>query len=497
MAGSLVFATLIAGVCILGFLAARWSGTLSTVESWALGGRGFGTVVSWFLMGGDLYTAYTFIAVPALVYGVGALGFFAVPYATVTYPIALLVLARFWTVARSRGYLTASDFVRERYGSRALELATALTAVVATMPYIALQLVGMRAVFLQLGGAFASSGGALALVVAFALLAAITYVSGLRASAAIAFVKDTLIYVTVVAAVAVIPAKLGGWHHIFSASSVALATRSKPSGILLPRVSYFAYASMIFGSSLAQCTYPHLITGTLAAKSRAVIRRNMALLPIYTLLLGLLALLGYCALASGVASKDSSLVVPLLFARYFPDWFAGVAYAAVVIGAIVPAAVMAIGGSTLVVSNVLGEFHAERTAATTRLTKNVTLAICAIALLLILFVPVPFAIDFQLLGGALMIQTFPAFAVGLFTRWFDPRALLAGWAAGIAASLAMAVAAAFSSIVTLHFGGVSITGFIAFFGFCLNAAVATIGTAALRAGGSVVLTDHTSLGDYA
>ena len=169
---SLVFAGLVLGVCVLGFVAARWGGgSLATLEGWALGGRGFGTVVSWFLMGGDLYTAYTFIAVPALVYGVGALGFFAVPYATVTYPIAFIVLARFWSVARNRGYLTASDFVRDRYGSRALELATALTAVVATLPYIALQLVGMRAVFLQLGGAFASQNGVLALTVSFALLA--------------------------------------------------------------------------------------------------------------------------------------------------------------------------------------------------------------------------------------------------------------------------------------------------------------------------------------
>ncbi len=495
---SLVFAGLVLGVCVLGFVAARWGGgSLATLEGWALGGRGFGTVVSWFLMGGDLYTAYTFIAVPALVYGVGALGFFAVPYATVTYPIAFIVLARFWSVARNRGYLTASDFVRDRYGSRALELATALTAVVATLPYIALQLVGMRAVFLQLGGAFASQNGVLALTVSFALLAAITYTSGLRAPAAIAFVKDTLIYVTVIAAIAVIPAKLGGWMHVFSASSAVLATRTKPSGILLPHGAYFAYASMILGSSLAQCTYPHLITGALASKSRGVIRRNMALLPIYTLLLGLLALLGYCALAAGIASKDSSLIVPLLFARYFPGWFAGVAYAAIVIGAIVPAAVMAIGGSNVFVSNVAGEFHRERTPAATRLTKNVTLAICALALLFILFVPVPFAIDFQLLGGAIMIQVFPAFAVGLFTRWFDPRALLAGWGAGIAAALAMAVESGFSSNITLHAGGASLTGFIAFFAFFLNLGVATIGTAALRAGGSSIPTDHTSLGDYA
>ena len=218
----------------LGFVAGRWgSADLHDLEQWALGGRSFGTIVSWFLLGGDLYTAYTFIAVPALVYGIGALGFFAVPYATIAYPIALIVLSRFWSVARARGYVTSADFVRDRYGNRALEIAVALTGVVAAMPYIALQLVGMRTVF----GQFSTLGIANALpalTIAFILLAAYTYTSGLRAPALIAFVKDTLIYATVIAAIVVIPARLGGWAHVFATSATALAARPE-AGLDLPR----------------------------------------------------------------------------------------------------------------------------------------------------------------------------------------------------------------------------------------------------------------------
>ncbi len=192
---AVVLGVAVGAVTILGFVAARWGdANLAELEQWALGGRNFGTVVSWFLLGGDLYTAYTFIAVPALVYGVGALGFFAVPYATIAYPVALVVLSRFWAIARRRGYVTAADFVRDRFGDRTLELAVALTGVVAAMPYIALQLIGMRAVFRQFS--VLGAGNALpALSVAFVLLAAYTYTSGLRAPALIAFVKDTLIYV--------------------------------------------------------------------------------------------------------------------------------------------------------------------------------------------------------------------------------------------------------------------------------------------------------------
>ena len=493
----IILAVAVLGVTALGFLAARWGGAnLASLEEWALGGRSFGTIVSWFLLGGDLYTAYTFIAVPALVYGAGALGFFAVPYATIAYPIALVVLARFWSVARRRGYVTTADFVRDRYGDRILEVAIALTGVAAAMPYIALQLIGMRTVFNQFGTL--GAGGSLpALTVAFVLLAAYTYASGLRAPAMIAFVKDTLIYVTVIAAIIVIPARLGGWAHIFAVSETVLARRPQPSSIYLAPPQYFTYATMAFGSALSLFIYPHSITSVLAARSREVIRRNAALLPIYSLLLGLLALLGYCAVAAGIVVKDANSVVPLLFARYFPDWFAGVADAAVVIGALVPAAIMCIGAANLFASNVFREFSPQRSPVETLIAKGLTLAICAFSLLFIFFVPVPYAIDFQLLGGALMLQIFPAFVLGLWTRWFHPKALLAGWACGLIASCAMAYASRFSSNFSLHAFGGSLTGFIALYGLVLNLLVSTLATMLLRAVRLQSGSDRTSAGDYA
>ena len=480
---AIVLLALVFAVTVMGFLAARWGAKdLSSLEEWALGGRRFGTIVSWFLLGGDLYTAYTFIAVPALVYGVGALGFFAVPYATIAYPIALLVLVKFYGFARRRGYVTTADFVRDRYGNRLLEIAIALTGVVAAMPYIALQLVGMKTVFAQIGGGFESHDGLPALTIAFALLAAYTYTSGLRAPALIAFVKDTLIYVTVIAAIVVIPAKLGGWAHVFGASQTALAARPKPSSIFLSPSQYFIYATMAFGSALSLFIYPHSVTSVLAAKSRDVLRRNAALLPVYSLLLGLLALLGYCALAAGinVPLTASSSVVPLLFERFFPQWFAGVADAAVVIGALVPAAIMCIGAANLFASNVFREFSPQRTPVETRHAKLLTLAMCGAALVVIFFMRVPYVIDFQLLCGALMLQIFPAFVVGLWTRAFDPRALLAGWACGLAASCAMAYASGFGSNFTLHAFGASLTGFIAFYALLVNLVVTCASTAVLR-----------------
>src|SRR3954451_24551390 len=196
-----IFIFFFAFVAIIGFVAARWPrASLDHLDEWGLGGRSFGGWVTWFLVGGDLYTAYTFVAVPAIVFGLGAAGFFAVPYTIVVYPMVFLAAPRLWSVAHRHGYVTPADFARGRYGSGSLALAIALTGIVATMPYIALQLVGIEVVLEGLG-----IHGEWPLIIAFVVLAAYTYASGLRAHVMIAVVKDLLVYVTIIAAVIVIP----------------------------------------------------------------------------------------------------------------------------------------------------------------------------------------------------------------------------------------------------------------------------------------------------
>src|SRR5882757_1247441 len=200
-----VFIFFFALVTVMGFFAARWkAGPVNEhLDEWGLGGRQFGTWVTWFLVGGDFYTAYTVIAVPALVYAVGAYGFFALPYTIIVYPFVFLVMPKLWKRAKEHGYVTAGDVVFGQYGSRALELAVAITGVLAVMPYIALQLVGMAAVIKALG-----LTGELPLAIAFIILAIYTYSAGLRAPALIAFVKDIMIYIAVLAAIALIPWEL-------------------------------------------------------------------------------------------------------------------------------------------------------------------------------------------------------------------------------------------------------------------------------------------------
>ncbi|MCW2606250.1 MAG: Na+/solute symporter [Frankiales bacterium] len=463
-----VFTVLFLAVSLLGFFASRWrrADSLESLDEWGLGGRSFGGWITWFLIGGDLYTAYTFVAVPALVFGAGAVGFFALPYTIVVYPIVFFVLAKLWSVSHVNGFVTPADFVRARSGSPTLALLIALTGIVATMPYIALQLIGIEAVLKAMGVT-----GQAPIIVAFAILAAYTYNSGLRAPALIAFVKDALIYVVVIAAVIVIPYKLGGFDEIFSAADAKFTKSPNPGdGILLGGPGQLQYATLALGSALALFLYPHSLTGVFASKSRDTIKKNMAALPAYSFVLGLLALLGYMAIASGVTplvgengKPDGNTIVPLLFEQQFPSWFAGVAFAAIGIGALVPAAIMSIAAANLWTRNIYKEYlnKAATPKQEARSSKLASLVVKVGALLAILLIDPQFSIDLQLFGGVIMLQTLPAVAIALYTRWLHSKAVIAGWVAGMlvgAVTLYQIPARVFGEggVITVtkeHFGG--------------------------------------------
>src|SRR5580698_1424772 len=495
-------------VTVLGFIAAHWrKADLNSLHEWGLAGRSFGTVITWFLIGGDLYTAYTFIAVPALVFGAGAMGFFAVPYTILVYPFAFVVFPKLWSIAKRQGYVTSADFVNARYGSRMLALAVAVTGIVATMPYIALQLVGIEVVIGALGFDTTGFVGDLPLIIAFAILAAYTYTSGLRAPAMIAVVKDVLIYVTIAAAVIVIPPQLGGFGHIFAAVPPAKLLLKAPDVSSLN--GYSAYATLAVGSALALFLYPHSITAVLSSKSGNTIRRNMAMLPAYSLVLGLLALLGFMALASGVKDMPEfapyfkafgpNFAVPALFLHFFPSWFVGVAFAAIGIGALVPAAIMSIAAANLYTRNIHKEFinrnmtHDQETGV----AKLVSLIVKVGAVAFILGLPLTYAIQLQLLGGIWIIQTLPAIVLGLYTRVLDYRALLLGWAIGIGSGTWMAVSLSLkSSTFTIHIGSLAIPGYAAVWSLIVNLVVSVVVSLLVRAVGMKHAEDRTRPEDY-
>jgi SSS family solute:Na+ symporter len=466
----IVFFVFVIGVAGQGFISAyRKAGPANSLADWSLGGRQFGILFTLVLVGGDFYTAYTVIAVPAAVYAVGAYGFFALPFTIIVYPFFYTVMPRLWTVCKQQDYMTAADFVQGRYQSRGLALAVAMTSLLAMVPYIALQMVGIEVVIENLG----LGHGNLSLFIAFLILAVYTYHSGLKAPAMLSFGKAIMIFIVIIAAVIWIPHKLGGFPAIFSSATSYFAAKGGATGTLLQSWQMLPYASLALGSALAGFMYPHALTGVLSSSGTSTIKWNAILLPGFTILLGLIALLGYMAIAAGIHVADSKSIVPVLLLQMFPEWFVGFSFAAIVIGALVPAAIMAIGTATLFTRNILkAHFLPGLTPGSeSRWAKRVSVIILFVSLCFVVFLPTQYAIDLQLIGGVWILQIFPAVVFGLYRSGAHSSAYLAGWLAGMVAGTGLILANGLKPVFALHLFNGSYSLFIGLIALALNIAI--------------------------
>jgi SSS family solute:Na+ symporter len=319
--------------------------------------------------------------------------------------------------------------------------------------------------------------------------------------------------VTVIVAILYIPGKLGGWGHIFGTASAHLDSTNpatgKPYGnIVVMPAGEWAYATLALGSALALFVYPHAVTGVYAAKRRDVIRRNAAMLPAYSLVLGLIALCGYMARAvpavnAGVKAGhgNAQLAVPLLFNQMFPSWFAGIGFSAIIIGALVPAAVMSIAAANLFTRTIYKELISPYAtpAQETRVARLTSLLMKVGALGFALELNKTFSINLQLLGGIWILQTFPSVVIGLYTRWFHRYALIIGWAAGMVYGTVQAYRtsgggqAHFGASVAPVFGHIT---YIAITALIINVALSAVLTLLFRKMGLQDGYDETRPADY-
>jgi SSS family solute:Na+ symporter len=231
--------------------------------------------------------------------------------------------------------------------------------------------------------------------------------------------------------------------------------------------------------------------------------------------LGLIALLGFMAIAAGVkpvmsnGKADNNTIVPLLFDKMFPDWFTGVAYAAIGIGALVPAAIMSIAAANLFTRNIYKEYlkRDATPAQEANVSKITSLVVKVGAVLCILLLDPQFSIDLQLIGGVIILQTLPAVALGLYTRWFHKGGLIAGWAAGLVAGMWMLYLIPNPISGKLHFGGsafalsnlgfdTKMTIYPGFVAVAVNVAVAALLTLLFRAIKVADGEDATARDDY-
>jgi SSS family solute:Na+ symporter len=493
-----VFIGLFVVFVLIGFLASRFRrGDLSSLNEWGLGGRRFGALLVWFLLGADLFTAYTFIAVPSGFLAKGSLYWFAVPYVGTSFGVALLTMPRLWTVSRNRGYVTAPDFIKGRMNSRSLAIAIAVTGIAAELPYIALQIVGLETVLtIMLYGlnlaASAHEITEIALIVAFIVLAAYTITSGLRGAVLTGVFKDILILLTVAVVIVVVPLTTGGFAHAFQQANLLSPTVDKALNGASAAIPYLdlpssklaaAFLSLAIGSSLALYLYPHAINGALSSQDRDKLKLGTAILPIYGIGLALIALFGVLvysvpsALGIVLHFKNGALTVPALIASTMPDWFVGIAFLGIFVGGLVPAAIMAIAVANLFVRNIVGEFAKLKPRTETTLAKIISTVFKFIALAFVFVVPATYAIQLQLLGGVLIAQTLPAVFLPLYTNKLEPRSTLVGWGLGVLSGILMELYAnKFGPLVSSVYNTTLGPIYIALLALGINLLITAVGT---------------------
>jgi Na+/proline symporter len=483
-----VFVALFAIFVYLGFYGSRWrKGNLKQLKEWGMAGSRIGTTVGWFLLGADIYTAYTFIAVPSSLYAKGSIFFFAAPYVIITYAFAMWLMPKFWKIANNNGHLTVADFVRSVFNSRLLAVSIAVVGIVAELPYIALQIVGMQAVLITLlhGVGAVNFIIELSLIISFIILAAFTWTSGLRGAALGSIMKDVLILLTVIIVVLAV-AVLGGFN------SALLTAPSTISYFKLPPSLYNAYWSLFVLSALALYMYPHVVNGTLAQSDPKKVRKTASLLPFYSLGLGFLAMFGFMIYGVPAALKyvhlfpasvQGTQVVPGLIITLLPSWLSGAALLGIFIGGLVPAAIMAIAAANLFTRNIAKEIRPKMTpAGETRTAQVFAVIFKFLALGFVFIIPATFAIQLQLFGGILILQILPSFVFGVMTKRINRYALFLGLLVGVFLGIYMMVAANHYAIwtTTLIATGLGPV-FIGMLALLANIAVVIVGSLVAKA----------------
>src|SRR5437870_653959 len=412
------------------------------------------------------------------------------PNAAMTFGVALAFMPRLWTLSRKNGYITGSDFVRDKFGSRVLAILIAITGIVALLPYIARQIVGMQAILAAMLYGVAGSNTTLveeiSLVIAFIILAAFTFTSGLRGATLTAVYKDILVWLTVIVVIVSALWSIGGFGQAFA------NVPKSPNFLTVSSSLVPGYMTLILGSALALYLYPHAINGVLSAESEHKLRLSTSMLPLYGLGLAFLALFGVLVfsfpsalsfLTNFPASSRGIYVVPAMILYTLPGWLAGIALLGVFVGGLVPAAIMAIAQANLLTRNIVKEFKKDLTPkGESQIAKWASAIFKFIALGFVFAVPATYAIQLQLLGGVLILQLLPSLFLGLYTGWFRKEALIVGLLAGIGSGLTMAVIAnaANGAFTTPLFNtGIFSSLYIAVIALAVNLVVSIVGSAAI------------------
>jgi solute:Na+ symporter, SSS family len=400
------------------------------LEQWTVGGRGFGLVLVWLLMAGEIYTTFTFLGASGWAYSRGGPVLYILAYAPLSYVVSFYILPLIWEVGRKHRLQTQADFFQVRYGSTYLAGFVALVGVVCLIPYLQLQLTGLGIIV-----EIASFGGihrTPAMIIGFALVAAFVFVSGVRGVAWVSVIKDLLLlFAAVFVGIAVPYIYFGGIGPMFAA-----LVHAKPNHLVMPGstndLRHTWYISTVLTVSLSFYMWPQFFAATFTARSGEILRRNAVIMPLYTITMPLMFFVGLTALLVMPGLRDSNLALLTIVRKTFPAWFLGVIGGAAALTAMVPAAIQLLTGATLYAKNlyrpILAPCMTDQQVA--KLAKIMVLVLALGALFLAVHSSLTL-VSLLLLGFAGVAQLVPGVVLGLFSKRVTNSGVFAGLVIGI------------------------------------------------------------------
>ncbi|TFF23273.1 sodium:solute symporter family protein [Jiella endophytica] len=214
------------------------AGTASTMSDYFIGGRSMGGLVSALSYSATTYSAFMMVGLAGLTYkgGVGALGFEIVYFAGVS--LVAIFGPRFWAVGKKYGFVTPSEMLGARYGSRAVAIAAAVASCIFLIPYSAVQLAGVGYLLSGMSGGAISFGAGI--VVATILAIAFSYIAGIRSVMWTDSLQAVVMIVASVAVVGFVVSELGGFSALFG----AVAERN-PAMLTVPGPGLFSFTTFL------------------------------------------------------------------------------------------------------------------------------------------------------------------------------------------------------------------------------------------------------------
>ncbi len=401
------------------------------LEQWTVGGRGFGLVLVWLLMAGEIYTTFTFFGASGWAYSRGAPVLYILGYGPLIYVVSFFILPALWEVGQKHRLQTQADFFQTRYGSTYLAAFVALVGVVCLIPYVQIQVTGLG-IIVELAS-FGAIHRVPAMIIGFALVAGFVFVSGIRGVAWVSVIKDVLLLVAaVVVGIAVPRIYFGGIGPLFAALS-----KTHPSHLVMPgatkNLGHLWYVTTVLMISFGFYMWPQYFAASYTARSGRILRRNAVIMPLYGISMPLMFFVGLSAflVLPGLSSGDLSMFA--MVRKTFPAWFLGMVGGAGALTAMVPAAIQLLTGATLYSKNLFRPLLAPSMTdqQVARLAKAMVLVLTLGAVLLAIYSSMSL-VSLWLLGSAGVAQFFPGVVLGLFSKRVTTSGVFAGLVTGIA-----------------------------------------------------------------